>query len=91
VYHLTDDNSSGKSGDDVVLKGHDAEGYGLAWSPTKEGLLLSGSYDNKICLWDLAARSGASVLDAQQVFEVMPPLAPCYPIFFIFCVIHKHN
>jgi histone-binding protein RBBP4 len=65
VYHLGDCNSSGKSGADVVLKGHDAEGYGLLWSPMKEGLLLSGSYDNNIWLWDLAARSGASVLDAQ--------------------------
>jgi hypothetical protein len=26
---------------------------------------VSGFYDEKICLWDLAARSGASVLDAQ--------------------------
>lgn len=71
VYHLGDGCSSGKSGADVVLKGHDAEGYGLAWSPMKEGWLLSGSYDKKVCLWDLAAASGAPVLDAQQVFEVM--------------------
>ena len=26
----------------------------------------------KICLWDLSSGSGAPVLDAQQVFEVMP-------------------
>jgi WD40 repeat protein len=91
VYHLGDDNSSGKSGTDVVLKGHDAEGYRLAWSPMKEGLMLSGSYDNKMCLWDLAAQSGASVLYAQQVFEVTTPLASCCPIFFISRVIHKHN
>jgi histone-binding protein RBBP4 len=84
MYHFDDGNNNGKSGADVMLKGHDVEGYGLAWSPMMEGLLLSGSYDNKICLWDLAARSGASILDAQHVFEVMPPLAPCCPIFFIF-------
>ncbi|VAI20543.1 unnamed protein product [Triticum turgidum subsp. durum] len=35
----------------------------------KEGFLLSGSYDKKICLWDLKAGNGAPVLDAQQVFE----------------------
>jgi histone-binding protein RBBP4 len=69
VYHLADDGQ--KAGADVVLRGHEAEGYGLAWSPLKEGWLLSGSYDKKICLWDLASGSGAPVLDAQQVFEVM--------------------
>jgi WD40 repeat protein len=69
VYHLADDGK--KAGADVVLRGHGAEGYGLAWSPMKEGWLLSGSYDKKICLWDLKSGSGAPVLDAQQVFEVM--------------------
>ncbi|TKW34364.1 hypothetical protein SEVIR_2G302200v4 [Setaria viridis] len=69
VYHLGDGDGSGKSGADAVLRGHDAEGYGLAWSPMKEGWLLSGSYDKKICLWDLASGNGAPVLDAQQVFE----------------------
>ncbi|KAL6846044.1 hypothetical protein ACP4OV_023492 [Aristida adscensionis] len=67
VYHLGDDGE--KSGADVVLRGHESEGYGLAWSPMKEGWLLSGSYDKKICLWDLAAGNDASVLDAHQVFE----------------------
>jgi hypothetical protein len=33
--------------------------------------LQCASYDKKICLWNLASRSGAPVLDAQQVFEVM--------------------
>nr|CAB3454087.1 unnamed protein product [Digitaria exilis] len=69
VYHLGDGDDTGKSGADVVLRGHGAEGYGLAWSPMKQGWLLSGSYDKKICLWDLASGSGAPVLDAQQVFE----------------------
>ena len=32
--------------------GHDAEGYGLAWSPHTPGLLLSGSDDAALCLWD---------------------------------------
>uniref|UniRef100_M8BRA7 Histone-binding protein RBBP4-like N-terminal domain-containing protein n=1 Tax=Aegilops tauschii TaxID=37682 RepID=M8BRA7_AEGTA len=59
-----------KGGADAVLRGHGAEGYGLAWSAMKEGFLLSGSYDKKICLWDLKAGNGAPVLDAQQVFEM---------------------
>ncbi|KAI5061536.1 hypothetical protein GOP47_0024041 [Adiantum capillus-veneris] len=46
------------------LAGHSAEGHGLAWS--KEGYLLSGSYDAMICLWDTnsgGSRSG-----------ILPPL-----------------
>nr|CAD1830494.1 unnamed protein product [Ananas comosus var. bracteatus] len=45
----------GGGGPDAVLKGHETEGYGLSWSPFSEGYLLSGSYDSKICLWDLGA------------------------------------
>jgi hypothetical protein len=57
VYHLADGNNSGKSGADVMLKGHDAEGYELAWSPMKEGLLLSGSYQ-RFQVVRLAGRAG---------------------------------
>jgi hypothetical protein len=51
----------------------------------KEGLLLRGSYDNKICLWDLVARCRASVLDAEHVFEVMPHWTQVVPFssFFV--------
>ncbi|CAA6655999.1 unnamed protein product [Spirodela intermedia] len=47
------------------------EGYGVSWSPFKEGYLLSGSYDSKICLWDVSAtpQHGRS-LQAKDVFEV---------------------
>jgi histone-binding protein RBBP4 len=38
VYHLGDGYDNGKSDAAVVLRGHEAEGYGLSWSPTKEGL-----------------------------------------------------
>ena len=40
--------------------GHDAEGYGLVWSPHEQGKLLSGSDDGKLCLWD-THRAGAVV------------------------------
>jgi histone-binding protein RBBP4 len=33
--------------------GHEKEGYGLAWSPLMEGILLSGSDDANVCLWDI--------------------------------------
>lgn len=42
---------------DLRLLGHETEGYGLAWSPFKEGQLLSGSDDKKICLWDISANT----------------------------------
>lgn len=38
---------------DLRLLGHTKEGYGLDWNPNQLGLLLSGSDDNKICLWDI--------------------------------------
>jgi len=41
---------------DLRLVGHTAEGYGLSWSPLKQGHLVSSSDDRTICLWDI--RSG---------------------------------
>ena len=35
------------------LLGHTKEGFGLNWSQLKEGYLLSGSDDHRICLWDI--------------------------------------
>lgn len=35
------------------LKGHTDIGYGLSWSPFKEGMLLSGGYDQLVCMWDV--------------------------------------
>jgi len=32
------------------------EGYGLSWNPKNEGHLFSGSYDKKICEWDVNAK-----------------------------------
>ena len=39
---------------ELRLLGHTKEGYGLDWNPKQAGLLLSGSDDNKICLWDVS-------------------------------------
>lgn len=55
---------------DLRLRGHEKEGYGLSWSPFKEGYLLSGSQDHKICLWDLSSWPQDKVLDATHVYEV---------------------
>ncbi|XP_077246654.1 histone-binding protein MSI1-like isoform X2 [Tasmannia lanceolata] len=54
---------------DMVLNGHTQEGYGLSWSPLKEGYLLSGSNDSNICLWDISASPQAKVLDPKEIYE----------------------
>ena len=63
---------------DLRLTGHDKEGYGLSWSPFKQGYLVSGSHDNRICLWDVSANFQDKVLGALQVYEVTsgPFLSP---------------
>ena len=38
-----------------VCIGHTKEGYAMEWSPCQEGMLLSGSEDTKIMLWDTGA------------------------------------
>ncbi|XP_024541971.1 WD-40 repeat-containing protein MSI1 [Selaginella moellendorffii] len=52
---------------DIRLRGHKTEGYGLSWSPFKEGHLLSGSDDSQICLWDVT--KAQRVLEAKQIFQ----------------------
>lgn len=56
--------TDGKCKPDLVLKGHQTEGYGLAWSPHQSGHLLSGSDDAQICLWDISASTGAGRVGA---------------------------
>ncbi|KAF6174335.1 hypothetical protein GIB67_040828 [Kingdonia uniflora] len=52
------------------LRGHTEEGYGLSWSPLKEGYLISGSNDSKICMWDITAMPQDKILDPINVYEV---------------------
>lgn len=54
---------------DIRLRGHSQEGYGLSWSPFKEGYLLSGSNDCRVCLWDVSTSPNNKVLDAKHVYE----------------------
>ncbi|KVH96528.1 G-protein beta WD-40 repeat-containing protein [Cynara cardunculus var. scolymus] len=62
---------------DMRLRGHEKEGYGLSWSPFREGYLLSGSNDCKICLWDVSAMPVDKVLDAKYIYEIYGLLL-CY-------------
>ena len=52
----------------VIGVGLRLQGYGLAWSPFKEGHLLSGSDDAQICLWDVNAHQG-KVLTAHHIYR----------------------
>ncbi|GLT30750.1 hypothetical protein SLA2020_055390 [Shorea laevis] len=54
---------------ELWLRGHDKKGYGLSWSPFKEGYLLGGSQDLKICLWDVSAAPQDKVPNAMHVYE----------------------
>ena len=38
-----------------VCVGHSKEGYAMAWSPHQSGLLLTGSEDGTVQLWDVTA------------------------------------
>lgn len=74
VFDCTKQGLKSQDGDcdpDLRLRGHDKEGYGLSWSPFKEGYLLSGSNDCKICLWDVSALAQDKVLHPMHVYEVI--------------------
>jgi len=58
--HSSKPKANGAFEPDLVLKGHSKEGYGLAWSPHEEGLLLSGSDDSLICTWDISESTKTS-------------------------------
>ncbi|KAK3587716.1 hypothetical protein CHS0354_042507, partial [Potamilus streckersoni] len=48
-------NPDGKCNPDLILTGHQEEGYSLSWSPFLSGRLLSASDDRTICSWDINA------------------------------------
>ncbi|KAH9308323.1 hypothetical protein KI387_036234 [Taxus chinensis] len=68
--HPSKPSQQGGCNPELILKGHDTEGYGLSWSPFKEGHLLSGSNDAQICLWDINASAGSKVIEAGQILKV---------------------
>mmetsp|Transcript_30420 Transcript_30420/g.72175 ORF Transcript_30420/g.72175 Transcript_30420/m.72175 type:complete len:425 (+) Transcript_30420:58-1332(+) len=52
--------ADGRFEPDLILKGHQKEGYGLAWNPHEEGHLISGSDDSLICAWDITQSTKTS-------------------------------
>ncbi|KAL0227925.1 hypothetical protein RCL1_004068 [Eukaryota sp. TZLM3-RCL] len=59
IFDYTRHKTRPKQGDvpkpDIVLTGHSSEGYGLSWAKTQENLIVSGSYDDRVCLWDISS------------------------------------
>lgn len=49
--HPLQPTSLGKVNAQIELVGHEAEGFGLAWSPHEEGCLATGSEDKTMRLW----------------------------------------
>ncbi|KAM0673020.1 hypothetical protein GVAV_003511 [Gurleya vavrai] len=41
---------------DLILKGHQSGGYGLSWSVTKNGYLLSSGEDSLLCVFDVNSK-----------------------------------
>ena len=67
--HPSKPNSDGVCKPDIKLTGHSNEGYGLSWSGIKEGMLLSGSDDSQMCVWDIKGLpDGSSELAAMSKF-----------------------
>lgn len=76
---------------DLILRGHEKEGYGLSWNPLKEGCLLSGSYDCNICLWDVSCMPESKVLDSMSVFKVIHDVSFVTCISEFCCMIKREN
>lgn len=53
---------------DLRLLGHTQEGYGLAWNPIKKGLLLSGSDDCRVCIWDIQATNSNQLTQEAMIY-----------------------
>jgi histone-binding protein RBBP4 len=52
---------------ELKLIGHEQEGYGLSWSTLQGGLVLSGSNDKKVCIWDInKTPNGTSIQPLKQ-------------------------
>ncbi len=59
--------ADGKCEPNMRLTGHKKDGYGLSWSPNREGYLASGSDDALVCIWDI--KKNEKVLDAHDVLR----------------------
>jgi len=55
--HPSEPERGGVCKPDIRLVGQTKEGFGLAWSPRKEGHVLGASEDTTVCHWDITSYS----------------------------------
>lgn len=53
IFDLKKHSSKSSLSAQLTLTGHNKEGKGLAWSPSKQGFLASGSNDHLVNIWDI--------------------------------------
>jgi len=49
IYNMNHD----REVEPITLTGHDNEGYGMAWNPSRANWLATCAYDAKVMLWDI--------------------------------------
>lgn len=67
LKHPSKPDTEKESKPEMRLIGHKKEGYGISWNTKRKGLLLSGSDDGIICVWDVES--------ASQLYSSMEPLS----------------
>lgn len=68
--HSSEPERGGLVKPDMKLTGQAKEGYGLAWSPNKEGHVLGASEDMTVCMWDVTSYSKTkSTLEPTTTFR----------------------
>ncbi|EGR27354.1 multicopy suppressor of ira1, putative, partial [Ichthyophthirius multifiliis] len=66
IFNIDDEGMENEIKPQKKLKGHKQEGYGLQWNSQKEGYLLSGGYDKKICIWDILNQNEKPIITFQK-------------------------
>eukprot|EP00918_Siedleckia_nematoides_P092526 GHVU01203179.1.p1 GENE.GHVU01203179.1~~GHVU01203179.1.p1 ORF type:complete len:328 (-),score=59.56 GHVU01203179.1:165-1148(-) len=58
----------------LILRGHTAEGYAVAWDSLRRGRLATGTSDAALCLWDIAEKTmnGDSQTPTMHVIDAHP-------------------
>lgn len=68
--HSSEPERGGVCKPDIRLVGQKKEGFGLAWNPRKEGIVLGASEDMTVCMWDVNSYTkGTATIEPTSVFR----------------------